>query len=133
MITTIVLLTLVFAIIGKPVGWLVKKLEGVDWKRLARDAWSISVSYSKRAGRAATRQILLFYYSMTEGNISTLDRILVYAAIVYVAVPRDFLPKSVFGWIGLIDDTAAIAYVYGRIKKSITREVEQKVEETLDK
>ena len=132
MITTIVLLTLVFAILGKPAGWCVKKLEGVDWKILAQDAWGKIVAYSKKAGRSATRKVLRLYYAMTEGSLSTYDKALVLAAIIYIIVPRDFLPKSVFGWLGILDDAGAAAFVYAKVKKSITRIVAQKAEDTLN-
>ena len=84
MIITICLLILVYAIIGRPVGWLVEKLKNLDWKKLAQDAWDKIVSFSKRAGRSATRIALKFYYAMTESELSTLDKILVYAGIVYI-------------------------------------------------
>ena len=70
---------------------------------------------------------------MTESDLSTMEKALVYAAIVYIAVPRDFLPKSVFGWIGLIDDAGAAAFVYSKVRKNITPEIERLTEETLDK
>ena len=133
MITTIVLLVLVFAILGRPIGWLVKKLEGVDWKKLSQDAWDKILVYSKRVGRTSTRPVLRFYYAMTGSDLSTMEKALVYAAIVYIAVPRDFLPKSVFGWIGLIDDAGAAAFVYSKVRKNITPEIERLTEETLDK
>ena len=59
MITTIVLLVLVFAILGRPIGWLVKKLEGVDWKKLSQDAWDKILVYSKKVGRTSTRPVLV--------------------------------------------------------------------------
>lgn len=133
MITTIVLLVLAFAILGKPIGWLVKKLEGVDWKKLSQDAWEKILVYSKKVGRTSTRPVLRFYYAMTESDLSTVEKALVYAAIVYIAVPRDFLPKSVFGWLGIIDDAGAAAFVYAKVRKNITPEIERLTEETLDK
>lgn len=133
MITTIVLLVLAYAILGRPVGWLVKRLERVNWKSQAQSVWAKIVTYSKTAGRSSARVVLRFYYAMTESDLSTTDRALVYAAIIYIAVPRDFMPKSVFGWLGLIDDAGAAAFVYAKVKNSITPSVERMTEETLDK
>ena len=96
MVTSIALLILASAILGRPTGRLVKKLEGIDWKKLSRDAWDKIVAYSKRAGRNSTRPVLHFYYAMTESDLSTVERVLVFAAIIYIAVPSDFLPKGVF-------------------------------------
>lgn len=133
MFTTICLFTLVCIILGRPVGRLSKKLEGVDWKTIAQGLWDIIVLYSKKAGRSATRLVLRYYYAMTEGDLQTIDKVLIYAAIIYIAVPRDFLPKSVFGWLGVLDDAGAAAFVYAKVKNHITDEVERKVEDTLNK
>lgn len=133
MITTLVLLTLASIILGRPAGRLIKKLEGVDWKLLAQDAWDKIVACSKKVGRSSTRPALRFYYAMTESDLSVTEKALLYAAIIYIAVPRDFLPKSVFGWLGVLDDAGAAAFVYAKLKKSITPEIEQQAEETLNK
>lgn len=132
MFITICLLILIYSILGKPVESLVKKLKGVDWKRHACDAWDKIVIYSKKAGRSATRWALKFYYVMQDGDISTFEKALVYAGIIYIAVPEDLLPVRILGWIGLIDDAAVIAWICKRIGKSITPDIEKKVEETLD-
>lgn len=132
MIITICLLILIYAIIGRPVGWLVKKLDNVDWEKLAQDAWSKIVTFSKRTGRSATRGALKFYYAMMEGELSTLDKILVYAGIVYIMVPGDLLPRKVLGWLGILDDVGVAVWIYSKVGNSITPDIERKVEETLD-
>ena len=133
MITTIVLMILFLSILKKPVGGLVSKLKGVDWKKLASDAWDKIASAYKRVGRSASRYALLFYYTLTEGSLSTLDKALLYAGIIYIAVPNDFLPLRVLGLIGLVDDAAVVAWVYNKIKKNVTPVIEAKVDATLDR
>lgn len=133
MITIICLIILVFAILGKPAGRLLDKLKGVDWKTFSDAAWRKIVAFSKDAGRSATRIVLIFYYTLTGSNLSTLEKALLYAGIIYIVVPRDLLPRRIFGLLGLVDDAAVGAWVYSRIKKNITPEVIQKAEETLDK
>ena len=132
MIITICLLILIYAIIGRPVGWLVERLKNVDWKKLAQDAWDKIVTFSKRAGRSATRIALKFYFAMTESELSTLDKILVYAGIVYIMVPGDLLPRKVLGWLGILDDAGVAVWIYNKVGGSITPDIERKVEETLD-
>ncbi len=132
MITTICLLILAFSILKRPIGWLAKKLEAVDWKTLAQNIWDKIVLYSKKGGRVAARPVLKFYYAMQEGNLSAIEKALVYAAIIYIVVPRDFLPKSVLGWFGVIDDVGAAAFVYSKVKHNITPDIENKVEDTLN-
>lgn len=133
MITTLCLLILIYSILKRPVGWLVKKLEGVDWKGLARDAWDKIVTYSKKAGRAGTRVVLKFYYAMQDGDLTTVEKALVYAGIIYIAVPGDLLPRKILGLLGVLDDVAVAAWIYNKIGDSITPAIERKVEETLDK
>ena len=132
MITTICLLILIYSILKRPVGWLVKKLEDVDWKGLAQDAWNKIVTYYKKAGRATTRVALKFYYVMTEGDLSVIEKALVYAGILYILVPFDLLPRKILGWLGILDDVGVAAWVLNKIGDSITPEIERKVESTLD-
>ena len=86
MIITICLLILFYAIIGRPVEWLVERLKNADWKKLTQDAWDKIVTYSKKLGRATTRELLKFYYVMSEGNLSTFEKALVYAGIIYISL-----------------------------------------------
>jgi len=131
MIMIISLLILTSLILGRPVDRLAAKLDGTDWTRLALDAWDKIVLYSKRIGRDATRPVLTFFYTMQDESLSSVDRALIYAAIIYTLVPRDFLPKSIFGWLGVIDDAGAMAFVYAKVKKSITPELKNRAEDTL--
>ena len=133
MIITICLLILVYSILKKPIGSLVIKLKGVDWKKLASDAWDRIVSAYKKIGRTASRYALLFYYTLSEGTLTTLDKALLYAGIIYIAVPGDLLPRRVLGLLGILDDAAVVAWVYNKVKKNITPAIEAKVEATLDK
>jgi uncharacterized membrane protein YkvA (DUF1232 family) len=133
MITVISLLILASLMLGRPVGRLAEKLDGTDWKGLARTAWDKIVLYSKKGGRTAVRPMLLLYYVMTEGDLSNTEKALVYAGIIYMAVPCDLLPRAVLNWVGLLDDVAVAAWIFNRIDGGITPAVERKAEETLDK
>ena len=88
--------------------------------------------WALKAGRVATRPLLQFYYVMDDDNTSTLDRVLIYAAIIYTIIPMDFLPRSVFKFLGVLDDGVAMLYVYKKIKNRITPEINAKVEDTLN-
>lgn len=132
MITLIFLTILAMTLLGRPVDWLLEKLRNVDWKKLAADSWDKIVLYSKRAGRAATRYALLFYYTMVESEIKLLDRVLIVAGIIYIVVPRDLLPKKALGLFGLIDDATVAVWIYDRIKDSITPEIIDKTEDKLN-
>ena len=132
MITIICLIILFSLISGSPVGGLVGKLKGVDWKNLAQTAWEKIVLYSKKGGRTATRPLLLFYYTLTEGDLSSMEKAMVYAGIIYLAVPFDILPRSVLNWIGVIDDIAVAAWVFNKLDNAITPSIELKADDVLD-
>ena len=108
-------------------------LKGVDWKKIASDAWNKIVGAYKKIGRSASRYALLFYYTLSEGGLSTADKAVLYAGIIYIAVSGDFLPRKIFGLLGILDDAAIVAWIYNKVKKSITPAIESKAEVTLDK
>jgi uncharacterized membrane protein YkvA (DUF1232 family) len=130
---TICLLILLFSILKRPVGKLTRMLRNVDWKRLAQGIRSKIVDYSRRAGRAGARVVLRFYYTLQEGDLSTTEKAMVYAGIIYIVVPRDLLPRKLLGLFGALDDVGVAAWIIDRIGKRITPEIERKVEDTLDK
>jgi uncharacterized membrane protein YkvA (DUF1232 family) len=88
--------------------------------------------WALRAGRVATRPLLQFYYVMDDENTSTLDRVLIYAAIVYTILPMDFIPSVIYKFLGILDDGVAMLYVYKKINDKITPEINAKVEDTLN-
>ena len=88
--------------------------------------------YALKFGRSAARQMLRLYYVLKEGDLTSTERILVYAAIVYVLVPGDLLPRRIFHVIGLIDDAAAVAYVVKKVQRKLTPQIDQHVEMKLD-
>lgn len=106
--------------------------QNVDWKRMAQGVWDKIIVYGKKAGRAASRIVLKFYYTMQYGGLSTTEKAMVYAGILYIVVPRDLLPRKILGWFGILDDVGLAAWIFERIGKHITPEIERKVEETLD-
>ena len=118
MLLTVCILILIYSILQKPVGGLVSKLKGVNWKKITSDAWDKIVSAYKRIGRSASRYALLFYYTLAEGNLTTLDKALLYAGIAYVVIPGDLLPRKILGMLGVIDDAAIAAWIYNKVKKN---------------
>ena len=116
----------------KPVDSLIEKVRDAKWDRPVRTAWSKIVEFSKKGGREATRIVLRFYYTLTDGDLSSTEKALVYAGIIYIAVPHDLLPKKTLGLLGLVDDAAVASWVFKKIQKSITPAIEQKAQDTLN-
>ena len=132
MLFTISLLILAYLIMGKDISGLLEKVKNVDWRGKINALMDKLRPWAIKAGRAATRPLLQFYYVMDDDNTSTLDRVLIYAAIIYTIIPMDFLPRSVFKFLGVLDDGMAMLYVYRKIKNRITPEINRKVEDTLN-
>ena len=132
MLITISLLILAYLIMGKDIKPLLERVKNVDWNGKINALMDKLRPWALKAGRTATRPMLQFYYVMEDEKTSTLDRVLVYAAIVYVIMPIDFVPCSVYKFLGVLDDGVAMLYVYKKIKEKITPEINAKVKETLD-
>lgn len=132
MMITISLLVLIYLIMGKDVSGPLDRLKNVDWRSKINTLMDKLRPWALKAGRAATRPLLQFYYVMDDDNTSTLDRALIYAAIIYTILPMDFLPRTVYRLLGVLDDGVAMLYVYKIIKNRITPEINSKVEDILN-
>lgn len=128
MLIAVSLLALACLILGKDI----RSLKDVDWRAEINKVKDNLRPWALKAGRIAARPILQFYYVLEDGNTSTLDRALIYAAVIYTVLPVDFFPRAVYGFLGILDDGLAVGYVYRKVKDKITPEVNLKVEETLD-
>ena len=129
---TICLLILIGYYLKKPVEELMEKLKGVDWKEKFSTLWSKIEPYAKKAGRFATKPILLFYFVVTDGETSLLDKALIYGCIAYVVLPFSFIPRIVYRFLGVMDEAAVVLFVYSKVKDKITPAIETKVETILD-
>ena len=132
MLITISLLILAYMIMGKDIKPLLERVKNIDWRCKINALMDKLRPWALKAGRVATRPLLQFYYVMDDDNTSTLDRVLIYAAIIYTILPMDFLPRVIYKFIGVLDDGVAMLYVYKKIKDKITPEINAKVEDTLN-
>ena len=132
LLITISLLILAYLVMDKDIWGLLEKVKNVNWRGKINALMDKLHPWALKAGRVATRPLLQFYYVMDDDNTSTLDRVLIYAAIIYTIIPMDFLPRSVFKFLGVLDDGVAMLYVYKKIKNRITPEINSKVEDTLN-
>ena len=132
MLITISLLILAYLIMGKDINPLLERVKNIDWRGKINALMGKLRPWAVKAGRAATRPLLQFYYVMDDENTSALDRVLIYAAIIYTISPVSLLPSAVYRFLGVLDEGAAILYVYNKVKDKITPEINVKVEETLN-
>ena len=132
MLTIICITVLAYFIMGKDFSSLLEKVKNIDWREKADELFKRLRPCAIKAGRAAATPLLQFWYVLQDDNTSTLDRVLIYAAIIYTIVPMDLIPRSVYKLLGVLDDGAAMLYVYKKIKDKITPEIMMKVEDTLN-
>ena len=129
---TTCILILASMIMGKDISGLLDGVKNTDWRSKINTLMDKLRPWALKAGRITTRPLLQFYYVMDDDNTSTLDRVLIYGAIIYTILPMDLLPRTIHKLLGVLDDGMAILYVYKKIKEKITPEINSKVESTLD-
>lgn len=131
--TTIICITiLAYLIMGKNIDSLLEKIKDVDWKEKGNDLYEKLKPYAKKIGRTAAKPLLQFYFVLSDDKTTTLDRVLIYAAIIYTVSPVSLIPSAVYKLLGILDEGAAMLFVYNKIKSSITPDIEMKVNQTLD-
>lgn len=130
--TVICIMILAYLIMGKEISGLLDKVKNVDWRGKINALMDKLRPWALKAGRVATRPLLQFYYVMDDENTLTLDRVLIYAAIIYTILPIDFLPRAIYKFLGILDDGVAMLYVYKKIKTKITPKINAKVDDTLN-
>ena len=94
MFITISLLILAYMIMGKDVKPLLEKVRNIDLGEKIKDLKERMHPWAVKVGRAAARPLLQFYYVMDDEQTSTLDKVLIYAAIIYTIVPVDYSKSS---------------------------------------
>lgn len=132
MLIAISLLILAYLIMGKDIKPLLERVKNIDWRGKINALMDKLRPWALKAGRVATRPILQFYFVMDDDNASTLDRVLIYAAIIYTILPMDLIPSAIYKFLGILDDGVAMLFVYKKIKDKITPEINAKVEDTLN-
>lgn len=129
---TICLLILIGYYLQKPIGALVEKLKTVEWREKFNTLWQRIQPYAIKAGRVASKPLLLFYFVVTDSETSLLDKVLIYGCIAYVVLPFSILPRVIYRFLGVMDEAAAVLFVYAKVKDRITPTIENKVETILD-
>ena len=132
MIITLCILVLVYLMMGKPVDGLLEQLKSTDWKSKFAQLWDKIKTYALRAGRVATKPILIFYHVMRDSETTTQEKALIYGAIAYIVIPADLLPRRALSILGILDDAAVIAYVYNKVSNKVTAAIRNKVDTKLN-
>lgn len=90
-------------------------------------------SNALKFGQSTTKMILEMYYVLKSPQTSTGDKAIIVAALGYQLLPKDLLSRKRLGLLGWLDNGVTLAVAYKKVKSSITPEIEQQVEETINK
>ena len=112
---------------------IIERIKNLELPDVLKNLFGKIASVAKQLGRFATEQLLILYYVLKEGNLSGSEKAWIYAALVYVLVPGDLIPRRIFHILGITDDALALGYVIAKVKCKITPQIEQKVAMQLDK
>lgn len=132
MSTILCITILAYLIMGKDIKNLLEEAKSIDWRQKTSSLIDSIRPYALKAGRVVARPLLQFYYVLDDDKTSTLDRALIYAAIIYTISPVSILPSAIYKLIGVLDEGAAVMYVYKKVKDNITPAINAKVDHTLN-
>lgn len=132
MSTILCITILAYLIMGKDIKSLLEEAKSIDWRQKTSSLIDSIRPYALKAGRVVARPLLQFYYVLEDDKTSTLDRALIYAAIIYTISPVSILPSAIYKLIGVLDEGAAVMYVYKKVKDKITPAINAKVDHTLN-
>lgn len=88
--------------------------------------------YARKAGRVATRPVLLLYYVMRSKETPWKDKALIFSSLAYIVLPIDILDAKRLPIIGWLDEVASLSVTYQKVCKNITPEMEAMVDAILD-
>lgn len=131
MFTIVCFTILAYLILGKDINEQLEKLSGTNWERKFVTLKSKIKVWANRAGRVAAKPMLQFYYVLTDSQTSTSEKAMLYAAILYTVLPVSALPQRIFKLLGILDEGAAIIYVYKKVSEKITPEINAKADATI--
>lgn len=79
-----------------------------------------------------TRTVLELYYVLKSPDTPGLDKTIIVAALAYQLLPEDLISTEKFGLLGFIDNGAALALAYNRVKSRVTPQIVAQVNAILN-
>lgn len=99
----------------------------------AEALWAKITEWSRKAGRAATRSVMLIWYVMLSKDTLKSDKVLILSAISYSVPPIDIISAKLLPIIGWIDEIVSITVAYQKVCRYITPEMQAKANRLLDR
>lgn len=92
----------------------------IDYKALRESIFK----WSRKAGRTATRPVLLMWYVMKSKDTPRADKWAIFASLAYLILPVDILDSKRLPVIGWLDEVMSLAILVQKMSKYITPEME---------
>lgn len=99
----------------------------------AEALWAKITEWSRKAGRAATRPVILLWYVMLNKDTPKSDKVLIFSATSYLVLPIDIISAKRLPIIGWIDEIVSITVAYQKLCRYITPEMQAKADRLLDR
>lgn len=94
--------------------------------------WESVCSWSRKAGRAATRPALLMWYVLRSDKTPRADKLAIFTSLAYLVLPIDLLDAKRLPIIGWLDEVMSLALLVQKMSKYITPEMEARADKQLD-
>lgn len=95
--------------------------------------WESICKWSRKAGRAATRPVLLMWYVMRGKDTPRKDKWAIFGSLAYIVLPIDLLDAKRIPVIGWLDEMASLAVMVQKMSTYITTEMQGRADAQLDK
>ena len=95
--------------------------------------WDGICRWSLKAGRTATRPVLLMWYVMRSKETPRKDKWAIFASLAYLILPIDILDAKRIPIIGWLDEVTSLAILVQKMSKRITPEMENRAKAQLNK
>lgn len=119
---------------SNPIEDIARFFKNIDYDKLINNA-GLGLEYIKKqaakGSKETTRMMLELYYVMMSDQTSRFNKIIIGSALAYQLLPNDFMSRDDYGVLGVLDNAALLLFAYKRVKKSVTPEIKQKVDDTL--
>jgi uncharacterized membrane protein YkvA (DUF1232 family) len=89
--------------------------------------------FAKKAGRTASRPLLLLYYVMKNEETPKSDKLMILSTLAYLILPIDIINAKRLPILGWIDEVTSLAVAIKKVRQHITPEVERQADEVLDR
>ena len=94
--------------------------------------WESICQWSRKAGRSATRPVLLIWHVMRSKDTPKKDKWMIFGSLAYLVLPFDILDTKRIPISGWFDEVVSLALLVQKMSKHITTDMEAKVNEQLD-